>query len=75
MRYLQIAQVHIASEYLPLMFNRISLYNHTVYNVTRHTAMEEKQMRKHSILLVDDDPIVTAGAGSDLEEMGYEVAQ
>ena len=37
--------------------------------------MEEKQMRKHSILLVDDDPIVTAGAGSDLEEMGYEVAQ
>ena len=35
--------------------------------------MEEKQMRKYSILLVDDDPIITAGTGSDLEENGYEV--
>ncbi|MCF8127428.1 MAG: response regulator [Deltaproteobacteria bacterium] len=30
-------------------------------------------MRKYSILLVDDDPIITAGTGSDLEEIGYEV--
>ena len=30
-------------------------------------------MRKYSILLVDDDPIITAGTGSDLEEKGYEV--
>ena len=30
-------------------------------------------MRKYSILLVDDDPIITAGTGSDLEEEGYEV--
>jgi len=31
-------------------------------------------MRKYKILLVDDDPIITAGTGSDLEERGYEVA-
>jgi len=30
-------------------------------------------MRKYSILLVDDDPIITKGTGSDLEEKGYEV--
>ena len=30
-------------------------------------------MRKYSILLVDDDPIITAGTGSDLEEKGYDV--
>ena len=30
-------------------------------------------MRKYSILLVDDDPIITAGTGSDLEAEGYEV--
>ena len=30
-------------------------------------------MRKYSILLVDDDPIITAGTGSHLEEEGYEV--
>ena len=30
-------------------------------------------MRKYSILLVDDDPIITAGTGNDLEEEGYEV--
>ncbi len=30
-------------------------------------------MIKYSILLVDDDPLVTAGTGSDLEEEGYEV--
>ncbi|MBT6503125.1 MAG: response regulator [Deltaproteobacteria bacterium] len=30
-------------------------------------------MRKYSILLVDDDPIITAGTGSDLEEKGYEI--
>ena len=30
-------------------------------------------MRKYSILLVDDDPIITAGTGSDLEEKGYAV--
>ena len=30
-------------------------------------------MRKYSILLVDDDPIITAGTGSDLQEKGYEV--
>jgi DNA-binding response OmpR family regulator len=30
-------------------------------------------MRKYAILLVDDDPIITAGTGSDLEEMGYAV--
>jgi DNA-binding NtrC family response regulator len=30
-------------------------------------------MGKYSILLVDDDPIITAGTGSDLEEMGYAV--
>jgi len=31
-------------------------------------------MRKYSILLVDDDPIITAGTGGDLEGIGYEVA-
>ena len=30
-------------------------------------------MRKYAILLVDDDPIITAGTGSDLEEIGYEI--
>ena len=35
--------------------------------------MERIPMRKYSILLVDDDPIITAGTGSDLEEKGYEV--
>lgn len=30
-------------------------------------------MVKYSILLVDDDPLVTAGTGSDLEGEGYEV--
>jgi DNA-binding NtrC family response regulator len=30
-------------------------------------------MRKYSILLVDDDPIITAGTGSDLEGKGYAV--
>ena len=30
-------------------------------------------MRKYSILLVDDDPIITAGTGSQLEGEGYEV--
>ena len=30
-------------------------------------------MRKYSILLVDDDPIIIKGTGSDLEEKGYEV--
>jgi DNA-binding NtrC family response regulator len=30
-------------------------------------------MRKYAILLVDDDPIITAGTGSDLEEKGYAV--
>ena len=30
-------------------------------------------MQQHSILLVDDDPIITAGTGSDLEEKGYAV--
>ena len=30
-------------------------------------------MRKYSILLVDDDPIIIAGTGSDLEEKDYEV--
>jgi len=30
-------------------------------------------MRNYSILLVDDDPIITAGTGSDLEEKGYAV--
>ena len=30
-------------------------------------------MQKNSILLVDDDPIITIGTGSDLEERGYEV--
>ncbi|MCP4577546.1 MAG: response regulator [Deltaproteobacteria bacterium] len=30
-------------------------------------------MRKHTILLVDDEPIITAGTGGDLEEKGYEV--
>jgi DNA-binding NtrC family response regulator len=32
-----------------------------------------EQMRKYSILLVDDDPIITKGTGDDLEEKGYEV--
>jgi DNA-binding NtrC family response regulator len=35
--------------------------------------MGENHMRKYSILLVDDDPIITAGTGSDLEEKGYAV--
>ena len=30
-------------------------------------------MRKYAILLVDDDPIITAGTGSDLEEIGYKI--
>jgi len=30
-------------------------------------------MRKYSILLVDDDPLITRGTGNDLEEKGYEV--
>ena len=30
-------------------------------------------MRKYSILLVDNDPIITKGTGDDLEEKGYEV--
>jgi len=30
-------------------------------------------MRKYSILLVDDDPLIIAGTGSDLEEKGYTV--
>ena len=30
-------------------------------------------MRKHSILLVDDDPLITKGTGGDLREKGYEV--
>lgn len=30
-------------------------------------------MRKYAILLVDDDPIITAGTGADLEEKGYAV--
>ena len=30
-------------------------------------------MRKYSILLVDDEPIITAGTGSDLVGKGYEV--
>ncbi|MBW1783622.1 MAG: response regulator [Deltaproteobacteria bacterium] len=30
-------------------------------------------MQKYSILLVDDDPIIVAGTGSDLEEKGYTV--
>ena len=30
-------------------------------------------MRKYSILLVDDEPIITAGTGSHLKEEGYEV--
>lgn len=31
------------------------------------------QMGSYTILLVDDDPIITAGTGSDLEEKGYTV--
>lgn len=30
-------------------------------------------MKRHSILLVDDDPIITASIGADLEEQGYAV--
>ena len=30
-------------------------------------------MKKFSILLIDDDPIITAGTGGDLEENGYAV--
>jgi len=30
-------------------------------------------MRKHSILLVDDDPFIIAGTGKDLERKGYQV--
>ena len=30
-------------------------------------------MQKYSILLVDDDPVITAGTGNDLAEKGYEV--
>jgi CheY-like chemotaxis protein len=30
-------------------------------------------MRKYSILLVDDDPLITKGTGDDLEGEGYEV--
>ena len=30
-------------------------------------------MRKHTILLVDDDPIIIIGTGRDLERNGYEV--
>ena len=30
-------------------------------------------MEQHSILLVDDDPIITAGIGMELEESGYRV--
>ena len=30
-------------------------------------------MEQHSILLVDDDPIITAGIGMELEEKGYQV--
>jgi len=30
-------------------------------------------MRKYAILLVDDDPLITAGTGVDLEEKGYAV--
>ena len=30
-------------------------------------------MEHHSILLVDDDPIITAGIGMELEESGYKV--
>ena len=36
-------------------------------------TIEGEQMRKYSILLVDDDPIITKGTGDDLEEKGYEV--
>ncbi len=31
-------------------------------------------MRKYSILLVDDDPIIIKGTGRDIEEKGYDVA-
>ncbi len=31
------------------------------------------KMKNYSILLVDDDPIITAGIGGDLEERGYNV--
>ena len=30
-------------------------------------------MRNHSILLVDDEPLITKGTGGDLKEKGYEV--
>jgi len=30
-------------------------------------------MRKYALLLVDDDPLITTGTGSDLEEKGYAV--
>jgi len=30
-------------------------------------------MQKYSILLVDDDPVITAGTGGDLAEKGYKV--
>lgn len=30
-------------------------------------------MRKYSILLVDDEPLITIGVGNDLEKKGYEV--
>ncbi len=30
-------------------------------------------MRKYSILLVDDDPIITEGTGNDIKEKGYQV--
>lgn len=33
----------------------------------------EDTMRKHAILLVDDEPIITAAIGRALEEKGYEV--
>ena len=41
--------------------------------LNEQTTIEGKQMRKYSILLVDDDPLITKGAGGDLEGEGYEV--
>ena len=39
----------------------------------KRITIEEIQMRKHSILLVDDDSLITKGTGNDLEEKGYGV--
>jgi signal transduction histidine kinase len=44
------------------------------YFFNEQITIEEKQMKKYSILLVDNDPLITKGTGDDLDREGYEVA-